>query len=658
MFELTQENIPAKLTTPLGEDTLALSAFNISEGLSQLFEIRIETLSENSEVNFDDAIGRSCTVELRTPDNKIRYFTGLLTEARWTGGSEDLSNYNITLRPWLWLLASRSNCRIFIEKKVDEIIDEVLGDAGFQHGEDYQFRLSDDLERLSYCVQFRETDLTFISRLMEKFGLFYFFEHTSLHHQLVIVDGVSNCSPNEDVPELSYNIGMPWGDTQYLQTWISERIYNTGHDYDYLEPAKKLIANKLGAESYEYSDFEIYDFPGKYTDVTQGEKFARIRLEAEQAFDHRRFSDGIAPSIYPGCLVSVEEHPRQSENTLYLVVKCEHSYGAQYYRSGGPGASPALGYRGNFEFLPANQQFRALPLTPRPRISGIQTALVVGKAGQEDEEISTDEHGRVFVQFYWDRNKTTSCPVRVAQALAGNKWGEIFLPRVGMEVVVEYLEGDPDYPLIVGTIYNGSNKTPYELPSEKTKSGWKTRSSKHSDGFNEISFEDKTGGEVINVHAQNDLSIAVLNDRRARIDGNDSIVVGCDEKGGEYTLTAFEKATINVGPTEAPPLTQIVMDTTSVTLNVGPGGMATQIVMNMTGITLSVGPGGTLAQIVMGPTGVTISGTPASQLMVQPTGIMTATPMMNLTYGPVTFVSPLVTIPVLTGATPAGVPII
>ncbi|MGO9232649.1 MAG: type VI secretion system Vgr family protein [Methylocella sp.] len=640
MHELSQDARIGELTTPLGKDVLCLRDFSAIEGLGENFEFYVSAVSEQDNIDFDAALGKSCTVRLTSYKGKKRFFDGILTQAEWVEKKEDLYLYKLLLRPWFWLLGQRADCRIFLYKNAKDIMEEVFTKAGFS---DFEFKTTADYDTIPYCVQYRESDLAFCLRLMEQYGIYYFFEHSHGKHTMILADSHSSHEPNLQAPILEY-LSLSEGALdrdQHLSAWVSERRCRTGkvefNDYDYLNPKKKLLAPNEANEKYTQSKLEVYDYPGKYNEESIGKKFSKFRLEAEQCYDHRRYVDGDAVSLFPGSLVTVEKHPISSENQEYLVVRCSHRFGAQHYRSERRTGDHEA-YRGFYEFLPADRPFRMLPKTPKPRIYGIQTAIVVCKKGQESEEINTDEHGRVWVQFPWDRDKQNSCPVRVAQRWAGQRWGEIFLPRVGMEVVVEYLEGDPDYPLVVGCVYNGDNKVPYDLPSNKTIAGWKTRSSKGGNGYNELIFEDKKGSEQIRIHAQDALNVTVLGSETRTIGGDLTTTVGGPTGGGNVTLNAFQTITLNVGPSGAPPLTQIVMDTTS--------------------ITLSVGPGGILAQIKLDPSGVTISGTPASQLMVEPYGISTSTPMMTLAYGPVTFVSPMVTIPMLTGMTPAGLPII
>jgi type VI secretion system secreted protein VgrG len=513
MAQLTQDKRLAELHTPLGKDVLVLASFVATEGLSELFEVNVETLSEKESINFNRAIGRACTIKQTTYDNKIRYYNGILTATRRTGSTADLFHYHLTLRPWLWLLGRKADCRIFLKKDVKQILSEVFEKAGFTVNTDFVFRTSGDFHKIPYCVQYRETDLAFCSRMMEHYGIYYFFEHADGKHTLVMANAPTSHKKIPDLPTLPF-IPRHAGATrtrQHVHSWVSDRKLRTGkvhfNDYDYLTPGKDLKAPKESGEKYAHSKLEMYDHHHKYDEKDKGENHARIRLEAEQAFDHRRSVHGDAASIHPGGLVTVEHHPMESENKQYLVIGARHMYSSQQYRSGGGGSGDT--YAGSYEFLPGYRPYRSLPKTPKPRIYGIQTAKVVGKEGEENEEISTDEHGHIWVQFHWDREPQKSCPVRVAQTWAGKRWGAIFLPRVGMEVVVDFIEGDPDRPLVTGCVYNGNNKPPYDLPKNKTISGWKSDSSKHNGGYNEFVFDDQQNKEKIRMHAERDHEVTV-----------------------------------------------------------------------------------------------------------------------------------------------------
>lgn len=518
--QLNQSKRTAELKTPLGENKLVLIKVDGTERLGDLFEFNVEALSEQENIDFDKALGQGCTLKLKAYMGKERIYHGILTQAQWVGKIEEFYHYRLVLRPWLWMLGQKADCRIFLDKDVKDIIKEAFTKAGFN---DFEFRTNGDYQKIPYCVQYRETDLAFVSRLMELYGIYYFFEHSDGKHTLMLADSHASHKAIADLPKIPF---IPLSDSelrpeQHVYSWISERRFRTGkvqfNDYDYLKPKKNLLAPSEASEKYAHAKLEVYDFPGKYDDEDQGKNLSRFRLEAEQAADHRRIIEGDAASLYPGGLITVEKHPTSAENKEYLVVRADHQFSSHHYRSVQADApAPEDGekqqvYHGYYEFQPSDRPFRMLPHTPKPRIHGIQTAKVVGKKGEENEEISTDEHGRIWVQFFWDREPKLTCPIRVAQVWASKKWGGIFIPRVGMEVVVEFLEGDPDRPLVVGAVYNGDNKAPYDLPDNKTVAGWKSNSSKGGNGYNELVFEDKKFSENIRMHAEKDHNVTVRN---------------------------------------------------------------------------------------------------------------------------------------------------
>jgi type VI secretion system secreted protein VgrG len=301
-------------------------------------------------------------------------------------------------------------------------------------------------------------------------------------------------------------------DEQRIEDWISTRRLRTGKieltDYDFEKPSTNLRSQAKGTENYSHSNLEMYDYPGNYKKTSIGDHYAKIELEAQQALDHRRQGSGDAISLFPGGLTTLKGHPAtESQDKQYLIVRSMHAFSDQNYRSGDDQAAK---YNGHYEFLPRDQQFRAPLVTPRPRIYGIQTAVVVGGAG---EEIDVDKYGRIYVQFHWDRqgkrDQNSSCRIRVAQVWSGKNWGGQFIPRIGQEAVVEFLEGDPDHPLVVGTVYNAEYMHPYDLPGQKTVSGIKSDKTKGSKGYNEWSFDDKKDSEKITIHAEKDHDVTV-----------------------------------------------------------------------------------------------------------------------------------------------------
>jgi len=553
-MSITQDGRVGELITPLGKDVLVLQRFDGFEGLGELFEFHVDALSEQEDIDFDKAIGQSCTIKLKTYQGKTRIIDGILTEAQSIEKAQDYYRYLLVLRPWFALLGYKADCRTFLDKNVKDIIKDVFTRAGFS---DYEFKTTADYDTIHYCVQYRETDLAFCSRLMEQYGIYYFFKHAEGKHTMVLADSRASHETNPDVPKLPY---LPLGTRaldmqQRLGAWTSHRRFRTGKvhldDYDYVKPPKNLKANKEAAEKYAHSKLEVYDFRGKHTEKDKGEQFAKFKLEAEQSLDHRRRAEGDCPSAFAGSLVTVEQHPTAAENKEYLIVRATHRFGTQEYRAGAGGGSGSYTgnsggggetYSGNYEFQPSDQPFRNQERTGKPRIYGICSGLVVANTGEDGEEISTEQFGRIRVQYPWD-SAQQSYWARVAQVWAGNHWGGQFIPRVGMEVVVEFEQGDPDYPLVVGCVYNGNNPYPYDLPANKTQSGLKSDSSKGHGGYNELMFEDKKGSEKVRFHAQKDLESVIENNESRQVGNNQTLTVGNNRS---VTVTTNDSLTVDM----------------------------------------------------------------------------------------------------------------
>ncbi len=511
-INLTQDNRLGRLDTPLGKDELCLVRFDATEGASELFEIAIEAVSTKSEIDFDRAIGQSCSLTVQSYAKPDRCFNGVLVTAQQTGGEGELYNYRLVLRPWLWLLSRTSDCRIFENQTAKDIIKKVFSDRGFS---DFKDATNGDFPKLDYCVQYRETDLAFVSRLMEQHGIYYFFKHTKDKHELVLANGKSShdAIPGHASLPVFLAGSQERRDHEYLHQWAPERRFRSGKfaltDYNYLTSDADMKGEEEGTAAYTKSKMEIFDYPGKYKTKSDGETYVKYRLQAEQAQDQRRSGRGNAISLFPGGLVKLEKHTSASENKEYLVLRAVHSYTAEAYFSGMASDGPT--YVGEYNFLSSDIPYRAPMTTPRPLVHGPQTAKVVADKGNEGEEIDVDEHGRILVRFFWDRKQARSCRVRVAQVWAGKGWGGQVIPRVGQEVIVEFLEGDPDRPLVIGTVYNDQYKHPFEMPANKTQSGLKSYSTKGGSGYNELMFEDKKGSEQIRMHAQKDHDVTVLN---------------------------------------------------------------------------------------------------------------------------------------------------
>jgi len=556
----------SKLDTPFGDDVLVIQEFSGQEGLGEMFEYRIDALSENKDLDFDQALGKKCQVTHHAYEKK-RIFNGYLVEAEWLGMKENLYAYRLILRPWLWLLSRKADCRIFENQTALDIIQDVFN----EHGYEFRKTTVESYPKLEYCVQYRESDLDFVLRLMEQHGIYYFFEHEDGKHTLVLADGKSShtaISECATLPFLSHGAANQEA-KQHVADWSKRRHLRTGkiefRDYNFEKPNADMTAKAEGPGGYAKSDMQIYDYPGKYKEPGQpeGEKYAKVWLESEQAVDQRRFASGDAPNLFPGGLVALSKLPAEGENIEYLLVRTQHNIIDQSYRSRSGGGSGQV-YSGSYEFQPSSRVFRMPYATPEPRIHGIQTAKVVADDDHQGEEIAVDKHGRVRVEFHWVRpdpktgKKKPSRWIRCAQAWSGKGWGGQFIPRVGMEVVVEFLEGDPDQPLIVGTVYNGDNKHPYDPDEDdqnKTQSGFKSNTTKGGRGYNEFRFEDRDGNEEIFMRAQKFHKTVVRRKETTEIgeeageqvtrevkliSGDDQLNV---EKGGRTVATMMEHKT-------------------------------------------------------------------------------------------------------------------
>ena len=520
-IQFTQRERVAELVTPIGRDKIVLTRFEAEENLSSLFSYTVDALCDEQNLNFDKLLGKNAYVKFKSYDSAERYFNGVVVDAVWTGIQQASYAYRFTMRPWLWLLSRRANCRIFKDKTVIDIVETVFRDAGFN---DFEVKASrGDYDKIEYCVQYRESDLDFVSRLLEEWGIYTFHEHSDSKHLLVLADSRSCHKPVKagggTIPFIQLD-GQDRREREHVSTWRAERLFRTGkfatNDFDYMKPTADLKADAQGSERYDKGRLEAYDYPGRYTERDLGKKRAKVRLEAEQAQDHRRSASGDAASLYPGSLVTIRQHP--TDDGQYLVVSARHVIEPEAYRSVGESAARGRIYSGVYGLLPVDRPFRTPLVTPRPRVYGPQTALVVTRKGKESEEIDVDEEGRIFIQFHWNRDTDKiSRPVRVAQMWSGKSWGFQVIPRVGQEVVVQFLEGDPDQPLVVGTVYNKDYPYPYKLPDEKTVSGMKSDSTKGHGGYNVLTFDDKKSSEKIAMRAEKDLEAVVRNSETREI---------------------------------------------------------------------------------------------------------------------------------------------
>jgi type VI secretion system secreted protein VgrG len=540
---LTQENRLIAIDTPLGPDVLLLRGFTGHEAMSRLFSFELDLLSTDPEIKFEEIIGQNVTIRLVVGNDKERYFNGVINRFMQTGSDTGLANYRATMVPALWFLTRTADCRIFQNKKVPDIIQDVLKENGLT---DVKTVLKATYEPRDYCVQYRETDFNFVSRLMEQYGIFYFFEHEEGKHTLVLADDLSAHQPCPEQPKVSWN---PQGsdnlDEDVITSLQWEETFRFGKytvtDYNFETPSTSLQAEvKSQIDVGGNGKYEIYDYPGEYGKKAEGDGIAKIRMEEEEAQYKVISGTGTARVFTTGYKFTLQDYVRKDVNGDYVLTQVQHvaSVG-NTYTTGGAGGGNEDDYSNSFTCIPAKRPFRSPQVTQKPMVQGPQTAVVVGKKG---EEIWTDKYGRVKVQFHWDRygemNENSSCWVRVSQNWAGKKWGAMFLPRIEQEVIVEFLEGDPDQPIITGRVYNAELMPPYDLPANQTQSGLKSRSSKGAtpDNFNEIRFEDKKGEEQLYIHAEKNQDIEVENDethsvghdRKKDIKNDETVSVGHD----------------------------------------------------------------------------------------------------------------------------------
>lgn len=540
---LLQEKRLLSLKTPLGDDVLLLTGFRGREEISRLFRYELDMISDDGAIAAADIVGKNVTFSVKMADDSPRFFNGFVS--RFVAGDEEggRRNYRAEVVPWLWFLTQTADCRIFQNMRVPEIIEKIFGDLGFS---DFDLgKVGGNHKKWEYCVQYRETDFNFVSRLMEQEGIYYYFKHEDGAHKLVLADsanGYHDCVEKE--VECPRSLGRHVLQ-DHITHWEHGYAFRPGKwahtDYDFKKPGSSLMARTNSLVKLPGIDkYEIYDYPGEYVERSDGDAEVKVRMEEEEAAHDVVTAAGTCKSFTPGGKFTVTSHRSSSEEGKpFVITAIQHAATEPLaYETGG-----AVGedYSNSFTCIPASVTFRPARTTPKPLVSGVQTAVVVGPAG---EEIFCDEFGRVKVQFHWDRegkkDDKSSCWIRTAHNIAGKNWGFVAIPRIGQEVVVDFLEGDPDRPLIVGSVYNAEQMPPYELPANKTQTGIKTRSSKEGDAsnFNEIRFEDKKGDEQLFIHAEknqdieveNDETLWVGHDRTKNVDHNESTTIGNDRR--------------------------------------------------------------------------------------------------------------------------------
>ena len=546
---LTQANRVISIDTPLGEDVLLLRGIEGIEGISVPFSFELDLVSELNNIGFGDIIGRNVTLSILLPDGSMRFFNGIISRfsqgsgAGVTPDGNQLAHYSATMVPWFWLLTRTSDSRIFQELSVPAIVEKIFMEKGFV---DYKLNLHDIYEPKEYCVQYQETDFNFISRLMEQEGIFYFFEHEDGKHTMILGDSsVENkpCPKQETARyQRSHDSVVLEDDTiTHLDIMQEIRIGKyTANDYNFKLPATDLVVEAVCKQPLGPGERELYEYPAEYESRVEGDRLANLRMQVEEAKTTTITGASTCRAFSSGYRFELSGHFIEDLNEKsYVLVSVNHGV---YEGIGISGAEEGATYTNNFTCIPFETPYRPPLATPKPIIGGIQSAIVTGPPG---EEIYTDKYGRVKVQFHWDRegmrDDKSSCWIRVSQAWAGAGWGAMIIPRIGHEVLVDFLESDPDRPIITGRVYHGTNMPPYPLPGEKTKSTLKSESSIGGGGFNEIRFEDKKGAEEIFTHAQKNQNEVVENNMSTSVGVNQSISVGKDQ-----TITVKKNRTITI----------------------------------------------------------------------------------------------------------------
>ena len=549
-----------EISTPLGEDVLLFHRMTAREELSRLSEFQIALLSDKGDIDLDKILGKSVTVKLELPDDKTRYFNGYVTRFAQVSMHGRYHLYQATVRPWLWFLTRTANCRIFQDMTVPDIIKQIFDD----HPQiaDVKKDLTGNYRTWEYCVQYRETDFNFVSRLMEQEGMYFYFKHVDGRHTLILADSYSAHSPFEDYVEIPFIPQDRAGRLEHerINEWNFAREIQPGRyvidDFDFQKPSvEQQVRTKIKRE-HALADYEVYDYPGEYVTTAEGEQVVRTRIEELHAQYELANGSTNARGLCCGHLFKLTGHARADQNREYLVVSAVHNLEYNEYEAM---EHTGANYQCGFTVLNSRQPFRPQRSTPKPIVQGPQTAIVVGPGG---DEIYTDKYGRVKVHFHWDRqskeDENSSCWMRVSQVHAGKGFGGIDIPRIGEEVIISFLEGDPDRPIITGRVYNDNNKPPTGLPKAGMVSGLKSNSTPGGGGYNELTMDDTKGKEKITVHGQYDMNTTVKHDqtttvhnnRTDKVDVDDSETVGNNQMqqiGVHQTVKVGSNQKITVG---------------------------------------------------------------------------------------------------------------
>ncbi|WP_323639799.1 type VI secretion system tip protein VgrG [Pectobacterium polonicum] len=508
----------------LPASTFAVVDFQLSEALNQPFALSLNLASPLPGIDFGTVLDQPCELLVWYEGELKRRVSGIVSAFAQGDTGFRRTRYQAEVRPALWRLGLRTNTRIFQAQKPEAIIGSLLEESGIT---DYAFALRHDHAPREYCVQYRESDLAFITRLAAEEGLYFFHEFEEGKHRVVFADDAGALSKG---PELFFNLatqGLSEGD--YVRRFRYAEAVSTAEvalkDYSFKTPAYGLLHSKMSGElAHQRESYQHYDYPGRFKQDPSGKAFTGYRLDALRAGAMTGSGESNAAMLMPGSSFTLTEHPNPTLNSGWQLVAITHSGQQPQAQEEESGGEPTT-YSNSFEVISAKSTWRA-DLPYKPMVDGPQIATVVGPAG---EEIYCDEYGRIKLQFPWDRygasDDQSSCWVRVSQGWAGGQYGLIAIPRIGHEVIVSFLEGDPDQPIVTGRTFHATNPSPYPLPANKTRTSLRTSTHKGA-GFNELRFEDQAGQEEVFIHAQKDMNTVVLNNRTTTVTADHEESVG------------------------------------------------------------------------------------------------------------------------------------
>ncbi|MCW0504534.1 type VI secretion system tip protein VgrG [Aeromonas piscicola] len=538
----------------LADNTFVVASFKLDEGLNSPFSLKLEVASHQPDIDFGAVLDQPCELLVWYNGELQRRVCGVVSEFAQGDSGFRRTRYSLEVKPALWRLGLRQNSRIFQAQKPDEILSILLQEHG---NTDYAFALKNEHAQREYCVQYRETDLEFVNRLAAEEGLFYFHEFEQGKHRIVFADDAAALTAG---PELFFNLGnRSLEQGAYVRQFHYRESVRPAEvelkDYSFKTPAYSLSQKKMGAElEHQRDTYQHFDYPGRFKQDPSGKALTQHRLDALRNDAMMSSGQSNCAALLPGQTFTLSEHRNAALNIAWQIVSITHS-GTQPQALEEEGGDGPTTITNAFSVVKAQQTWRPR-LERKPMVDGPQIASVVGPEG---EEIYCDEHGRVKLQFPWDRygssNDQSSCWVRVSQGWAGGQYGMMAIPRIGHEVIVSFLEGDPDQPIVTGRTFHATNRPPYDLPANKTRTVLRTETHQ-GEGFNELRFEDQAGQEEIYIHGQKDLNVAIENDaawhikhdehrdidneRVTRIKANDHLTVEGEKRDrikGDYSLT-------------------------------------------------------------------------------------------------------------------------